>query len=69
VLVPKTATRGELRLSSDELREVHLALALRIAQLTKVDTTNMGPTARAKVKRHLEVCNDVHDVVQKARGK
>jgi hypothetical protein len=69
VLVPKTSTREELRLSNDELREVHLALALRIAQLTKVDTTKMGPTARAKVKRHLEVCEEVHDVIQKARGK
>jgi hypothetical protein len=69
VLVAKSSNRGDLRLSSDELREVHLALALRIAELTKVDTTNMGPVARAKVARHLEVCNDVHDVVQKARGK
>jgi len=67
--VPKTATRGELRLSSDELREVHLALALRIAQLTKVDTTKMGPSAKAKVKRHLELTKSLHDAVQKARGK
>ncbi|HEY1281920.1 MAG TPA: hypothetical protein VGF22_19715 [Acidimicrobiales bacterium] len=67
--MPKTSDRGELRLSSDELREVHLALALRIAQLTNVDTRKMGPAAKAKVKRHLELCEEVHGVVQKARGK
>ena len=69
MLVPKTATRAELQLSSDELREVHLALAVRIAQLNKVDTTKMGPAGKAKVKRHLELTKDVHDIVQKARGK
>ena len=56
-------------LSNDELREVHLALALRITQLTNTDTTKMGPSAKAKIKRHLDICTDLNDAVQTARGK
>jgi hypothetical protein len=56
-------------LSNDELREVHLALALRISQLTTVDTRKMGPNAKAKMKRHLDLCIELQDAVQKARGK
>ena len=69
MIVPKTQDRELLLLSGDELRELHLALALRIAELTKVDTSKMGPSGKAKLKRHLELSNTVHDRVQKARGK
>ena len=56
-------------LSNEELREVHLALALRITQLTTTDMSKMGPSAKAKMKRHLELCTELHEAVQKARGK
>jgi hypothetical protein len=56
-------------LSNDELRELHLALSLRIAELTNTNTGKMGPNGKAKLKRQLEVCNDLNDAVQKARDK
>jgi len=67
--VPKSADYEELRLSTDDLRELHLALAVRIAQLTSTDTRKMGPSARAKLERRIDVCNELHHTVQKARGK
>ena len=60
---------GAIRLTGDEFRELRLALAVLMAQLSKVDTSKMGPSGRAKVKRHLETCNELHDAVLKARGK
>jgi hypothetical protein len=69
VPVAKSPNYGELRLSTDELREVHLALSLRVAELTGMDTRRMGPSGKAKVKRHIELCDEVHKAVQKARGK
>jgi hypothetical protein len=56
-------------LSNDELREVHLALALRLAELTKTDTRKMGPNARADIKRRVDICRELDDTAQKARGK
>ena len=56
-------------LSNDALREVHLALALRISELKSVDTHKMGPNARAKLKRQLDLCIELDDTAQKARGK
>jgi hypothetical protein len=56
-------------LSNDELRELHLALALRITELTTTNTGKMGPNGKAKLKRQLDVCNDLNDAVQKARGR
>jgi hypothetical protein len=56
-------------LSDDELRELHLALALRISELNSVDTRKIGPTAKAKMKRHLDVCIELDGAVQKVRGK
>jgi hypothetical protein len=67
--VAMTSARGELRLTKDELRELRLALALRITKLHAMDTRKMAPSDRSKVKRHIEVCNDIYDAVQKARGK
>jgi hypothetical protein len=56
-------------MSNDELRELHLALALRITELTKTNTGKMGPNGKAKLKRQLDVCNDLNDAIQKARGR
>jgi hypothetical protein len=56
-------------LSNEELREVHLALALRITQLSTMDTSKMGPSAKAKMTRHLDLCTELNDAVQKAHGK
>jgi hypothetical protein len=56
-------------LSNDELREVHLALSLRISELKSVDTRKMGPNAKAKIKQHLDLCIELDDAAQKARGK
>jgi len=67
--VPKSSEDKELRFSADELRELHLALAVRVAQLEATDTRKMGPSAKAKLQRRIDVCNEVHQVVQKARGK
>jgi hypothetical protein len=68
-LVPKSADAKELRFSPDELREIHLALAVRVAQLMSTDTRKMGPTAKAKLQRRVDLCNELHHAVQKARGK
>ena len=65
----KSSERGELRLSGDELREVHLALCLRIASLTATNTSKMGPKAKKELQQHMDLCNEVHAAVQKARGK
>ena len=68
-LVPKSSEYKELRLSTDELRELHLALAVRVAHLEATDTRKMGPTAKAKLQRHIDVCSELRHAVQKARGK
>lgn len=67
--MPKGPNRTELAVTADELRELHLALALRITRLTKMETGKLSPSERAKVAHHLEVCNELHDTVQKERGK
>jgi hypothetical protein len=68
-LVAKGPESTELRFTPDELRELHLALAVRTAQLSSTDTRKMGPTAKAKLQRRVELCNELHHAVQKARGK
>jgi hypothetical protein len=67
--VPNSSRNKELRLSIDDLRELHLALAVRLAQLTSMDTHKMGPTAKLKLRRRIDVCNEIDHAVQKARGK
>jgi hypothetical protein len=67
--MPKSPDHRALALSNDELREIRLALALRIAQLNRVDTRKMPPSQRAKLQRHIELSTELHDAVQKARGK
>jgi hypothetical protein len=56
-------------LSKDELRELHLALALRITQLTTMNPKDMDKSDTAKVKRQLDLTKELHTAVQKARGK
>jgi hypothetical protein len=67
--VPKRPHSAQIELTTDELREMHLALRVRIAELSSMDTRKMGPTAKEKVARQIEICNELHDVIQKARGK
>jgi hypothetical protein len=67
--VTKDADSQELWLSKDELRELHLALALRIAHLGKTDTRKMMPSEKDKVKRRIDICTDLDKLVQKLRGK
>jgi hypothetical protein len=55
--------------SNDELREVHLALALRLSRLTKIDTRKMGPNGKADLKRRADICRELDGAAQKARGK
>jgi hypothetical protein len=69
VPVPKTSDGTDLRLSNDQLREIHLALAVRIAQLSNTDVSKMGPNDKVKLQRRIDVCETAHAAVQKARGK
>ncbi len=57
------------RLSPAELREIHLALALRIAHLDSTDMTKLGPSGKAKIRAHINACEELDKIVQKARGK
>ena len=67
--MPKTPDRKAFVFSKDELREIRLPLALRIAQLQLVDTKKLPPSQRAKLQHHIDLTTELHDVVQKARGK
>jgi hypothetical protein len=33
-----------------------------------MDGDSLSPSQRAKVQRHLEICNELHDAVRKARS-
>jgi len=57
------------QLSATELRELHLALALRIVQLDSTDTRKLGPSAKARIGAQINICEDLDKSVQKARGK
>lgn len=61
--------RTRLAFSSDELRELHLALALRITQLQKVNTKKMPPSELTRHQKHIDLTSELHQMVQKARGK
>jgi hypothetical protein len=67
--MPKSPDLSELAVSRDELKELRLALALRITQLQKVDIHKMPPTQRAKVQTHIDLCNGLHEAVTKALAK
>jgi hypothetical protein len=69
VSVAKGSAGVDVVLSTEELREIHLALQVRIAQLSSTNTTKMGPNDRAKLQRRIDVCNEANSAVQKARGK
>lgn len=47
------------QLAASELRELHLALALRIAELDSTDTRKMGPSAKARVRADVSICKDL----------
>jgi hypothetical protein len=65
---PRIPDRKALALSNDELREIRVALALRIAQLNRVDTKKMPPSQRAKLQRHIDLSTERPDAVQRTRG-
>ena len=67
--MPKSSDEADLRLSKDALREVHLALGVRIALLIGTDSSKMGPNERAKLARRIDLCHEIDQAVQKARGK
>lgn len=56
-------------MSSDELRELHLALALRITQLKKVNTKKMPPSELARHQKRIDLSSELHETVQNARGR
>jgi len=67
--VTKSSDGSDVTLSGEELREIHLALEVRIAQLTSTDPRKMGPSDKAKLRRRIDICHEANKVVQKARGK
>jgi hypothetical protein len=67
--MPKTPDLSELAVTKDELRELRLALALRITRLKKVELHKLPPSQRAKVQKHIDLCSDLHDAVTKALEK
>jgi hypothetical protein len=67
--MPKTPELSELAVTRDELRELRLALALRITRLKKVDIRSLPPSQRAKVQKHIDLCSNLHDAVTKALEK
>jgi hypothetical protein len=67
--VTKDADSTELQVSAEELRELHLALALRIAHLRKTDTHKMGPSEKDKLRHRIAICTELDKVVQKLRDK
>jgi hypothetical protein len=69
VRVGKSSDAIDLNLSSEELREIHLALEVRIALLHSTDVRKMGPNGKVELRRRIDICNEAHHAVQKARGK
>jgi hypothetical protein len=67
--VPKDKDRHAVAFTKDELREVRLALALRIAHLGKVNVDKMMPSERAKLRDHVKTSTRLHDQLRKASGK
>jgi hypothetical protein len=67
--VPKSSDQTDLWLTSDALREVHLALEVRIVLLRSADGRKLGPTDRAKLEERIQLCHEADNTVQKARGK
>jgi len=47
---------------------VHLALSLRISELLQTDMGKLGPNAKAKLQRHVDLCREPDETAQKARG-
>ena len=67
--MPKDENRQEFAFAKDELRELRLALALRIAALGKVNTDKMMPSERAKLRDQMKTSTRLHDQIRKASRK
>ena len=67
--MPKDSGRTELSVTQDELRELWLAVGLRIAHLSKINTSKLNRSEKADLRRHLELTKGLHDTLRAARGK
>jgi hypothetical protein len=68
-VMPKAGDQQEFAFTKDELRELRLALALRIAQLDKISLDKMMPSERAKLRASLKTSTSLHDQFRKASRK
>jgi hypothetical protein len=59
----------DLQFSNDEMREVHLTLALRIDRLRSTHGGKMMPSEIETLRRHLDICNELDHAVQRPRGR
>jgi hypothetical protein len=59
----------ELQLSKDELREVHLALELRIDRLRSTHGGKLMPSEIEALRRRFDICYELDHAVQKLRGR
>jgi hypothetical protein len=67
--VPKDGDRYAFVFTKDEVRELRLAVALRIARLGKVDVDKMMPSDRARLRDQVKTSTRLHDQFRKASGK
>ena len=67
--MPKDEDRQEFAFTKEELREVRLALALRVAALGKVSTGKMMPSERAKLRDRVKTSTRLYDQFRKATRK
>jgi hypothetical protein len=67
--MPKDEDRYVFAFTKDELRELRLALALRIAELGKVHTGKMMPSDRTKLRDQVKITTRLHDQIRKAGRK
>jgi hypothetical protein len=59
--VPKDRDHHEFVLTKDEVREVRLALTLRIAELSKIQTGEMMPSERERLRSQLKTSSRLLD--------
>jgi hypothetical protein len=67
--VPKDRDRHEFAFTKDEVRELRLALTLRIAELSKIHTGKMMPSDREKLRNQVKTSTQLLDELKKATRK
>jgi hypothetical protein len=67
--VPKDGDHHEFSFTKSEVRELRLALALRIAERGKVHTGKMMPSERAELRDRVKMSTRLHDQFRKATRK